>query len=284
MKKNQIKKEIIDLTFLLPALALFIFIIFVPLISGIQFTFTDWDGMTYVKNFVGFKNYHTVLTDKDLLVPIKNTLFYTIITVVVINGLGLTLALAVQKDFCGVNIMKSIYFIPLVVSLVLVSQMWMYVYSDFFTIMRLNSPLINKNTVMLGLCFMSVWRESGLGMMIYLAALKTVPTEMWEAAIIDGANYWQRLKNITLPFIAPAFTYCIPLWLAGGLRQFDYSMVATQGGPGHASESMAYYIYNYLFPYNKVGYGQTVALFFFVACLLISNILIRVLRKKEIEL
>lgn len=281
---RKLKKELLDFTFVVPALAVFMFVVVVPLLSGIRYTFTSWDGMTSAMEYVGFKNYRTVLTDKDLLMPVFNTLLFTVVTTVIINVLGLALAMAVVKEFRGINIIKSIIFIPLVVSLVLVSQMWMYVYSDFFTMLGWNSPLINKKTALLGLCLMSIWREVGLAMIIYLAALKGVPADMYEAAIIDGAGFWQKFKNVTIPFIAPAFTYCIPLWLAAGLRQYDYSYIATSGGPGHATESMAYYIYNYLFPYNKVGYGQTVAVLYLIICILISNLVTRTLRKREIEL
>lgn len=281
---RKLKKELLDFTFVVPALTVFMFVVVVPLLSGIRYTFTGWDGMTSAMEYVGFKNYRTVLTDKDLLMPVFNTLLFTVVTTVIINVLGLALAMAVVKEFRGINIIKSIIFIPLVVSLVLVSQMWMYVYSDFFTMLGWNSPLINKKTALLGLCLMSIWREVGLAMIIYLAALKGVPADMYEAAIIDGAGFWQKFKNVTVPFIAPAFTYCIPLWLAAGLRQYDYSYIATSGGPGHATESMAYYIYNYLFPYNKVGYGQTVAVLYLIICILISNLVTRALRKREIEL
>lgn len=281
---RKLKKELLDFTFVVPALAVFLFVVVAPLLSGIRYTFTSWDGMTSVMEYVGFKNYRTVLTDKDLLMPVFNTLLFTVVTTVIINVLGLALAMAVVKEFRGINIIKSIIFIPLVVSLVLVSQMWMYVYSDFFTMLGWNSPLINKKTALLGLCLMSIWREAGLAMIIYLAALKGVPADMYEAATIDGAGFWQKFKNVTVPFIAPAFTYCIPLWLAAGLRQYDYSYIATSGGPGHATESMAYYIYNYLFPYNKVGYGQTVAVLYLIICILISNLATRALRKREIEL
>ena len=126
-KKMNWKKELIDLSFLLPSLILFLFIIVIPLISGVRYTFTDWDGMSPVQNYAGFKNYMTVLTDKDLIEPIRNTLLFTAVTVVAINVIGLALAMMVVREFRGVNVIKSIIFIPLVVSLVLVSQMWMYV-------------------------------------------------------------------------------------------------------------------------------------------------------------
>ena len=277
------KKELMDFSFLAPSLILFLFIILVPLVRGVQYTFTNWDGLMPKLNYVGLKNYITVIHDKDLIQPICNTILFTLVTVVAINVIGLAVAMAVNKEFKGVNIIKSIIFIPLVVSLVLVSQMWMYVYSDFFSLLGWKSPLIDKKTSMLGLCIMSIWRESGLAMMIYLAGLKNIPTEINEAAIIDGANFWQRFRNVTVPFLAPAFTYCIPLWLAAGLRMYDYSFVATSGGPQHSTETMAYYIYSYLFPYNKVGYGQTVAVLYLIVCIILSNVVTRTLRKREFE-
>lgn len=272
-----------DFSFLAPSLILFLFIILVPLVKGIQYTFTNWDGLMPKLNYVGLKNYITVIHDKDLIQPICNTILFTLVTVVAINVIGLAVAMAVNKEFKGVNVIKSIIFIPLVVSLVLVSQMWMYVYSDFFSMLGWKSPLIDKKTSMLGLCIMSIWRESGLAMMIYLAGLKNIPGEINEAAIIDGANFWQRFRNVTVPFLAPAFTYCIPLWLAAGLRMYDYSFVATSGGPQHSTETMAYYIYSYLFPYNKVGYGQTVAVLYLIVCIILSNVVTRTLRKREFE-
>ena len=258
--------------------------ILLPLLMGIRYTFTDWDGISQIQNFVGFKNFHTVFHDKDLLIPIQNTLFFTIVTVVCVNALGLGLALLVNHECKGMNIIKSIIFIPLVISLVLASQMWMYVYNDFFSVIGLENPLVNQKLVMLGLCGMCIWKESGLAMMVYLAGLKGIPSDVMEAAVVDGANAWQRFKNVTIPFLAPAFTYCIPLWLAGGLRMFDYSAVATNGGPGSASTTMAYYIYKYLFPYNKVGYGQTVAMIYLVVCIVISTFVTNRLRKREIDL
>lgn len=283
MKAGKLKKELIDFSFLFPALIVFLFVILIPLFAGIRYTFTDWDGLSATWNFVGLKNYRTVFTDHDLIQPLLNTALFTVVTMISINVIGLTLAMTVNQEFRGINVIKSIIFVPLVVSLVLVSQMWMYVYSDFFRLFGWKSPLIDKKLVMLGLSAMSIWRESGLAMIIYLAALKGVPQDIKEAAIMDGAGFWQRFRNVTVPFIAPAFTYCIPLWMASGLRQFDYTCVGTSGGPGNASESIAYYIYKYLFPYSKVGYGQTVAVIYLVICLVLSRVVTRALRKREIE-
>ncbi len=282
-KKRKIRRELVDFLFVLPAIIVFILVIILPLVNGVRYSFTDWNGMSRQINLVGLKNYITILHDKDLIKPICNTALYTVVTTLVINVLGLAFAMMVVNEFKGVNVIKSIIFVPLVVSLVLVSYMWMYVYSDFLGLFGADSPLIHEKTVMLGLCAMAIWKETGLAMMIYLAALKNVPSDYYEAATIDGAGFWQKFHNITVPMIAPAFTYCIPYWIAGGLRMYDYSYVATGGGPNHASESMAYYIYEYLFPYNKVGYGQAVAVIYLIFSLVLSQIVTRSLRKREIE-
>jgi ABC-type sugar transport system permease subunit len=282
-KKRKIRRELVDFLFVLPAIIVFILVIILPLVNGVRYSFTDWNGMSRQINLVGLKNYITILHDKDLIKPICNTALYTVVTTLVINVLGLAFAMMVVNEFKGVNVIKSIIFVPLVVSLVLVSYMWMYVYSDFLGLFGVDSPLIHEKTVMLGLCAMAIWKETGLAMMIYLAALKNVPSDYYEAATIDGAGFWQKFHNITVPMIAPAFTYCIPYWIAGGLRMYDYSYVATGGGPNHASESMAYYIYEYLFPYNKVGYGQAVAVIYLIFSLVLSQIVTRSLRKREIE-
>ncbi|MBQ4307031.1 MAG: sugar ABC transporter permease, partial [Lachnospiraceae bacterium] len=171
---RRIKEEIRDFTFVLPAIIIFTIIIVIPLISGIRFTFTDWNGMSKKINYVGFQNYIKVFSDKDLLKPIMNTAIFTTVTTVVINVLGLALAIMAVKEFRGVNVIKSIIFIPLVVSLVLVSYMWMYVYSDFFGILGWSSPLIKARTALIGICIMAIWKEVGLEMIIYLAALKGV--------------------------------------------------------------------------------------------------------------
>ena len=214
-KKRKIRRELVDFLFVLPAIIVFILVIILPLVNGVRYSFTDWNGMSRQINLVGLKNYITILHDKDLIKPICNTALYTVVTTLVINVLGLAFAMMVVNEFKGVNVIKSIIFVPLVVSLVLVSYMWMYVYSDFLGLFGMDSPLIHEKTVMLGLCAMAIWKETGLAMMIYLAALKNVPSDYYEAATIDGAGFWQKFRNITVPMIAPAFTYCIPYWIAG---------------------------------------------------------------------
>lgn len=274
-----------DFSFVLPALLIFTFVILAPFISGLHIAFTDWNGINQTYHYVGLKNLFSIFKDGEIINPLRNTLFFTAVTVVIVNVFGLALALALNKPFRGANFIKTCIFMPMVVSLVLTSYMWVYVFNDFIShYMHIASPLSSSKTVMLGLCIMSIWKETGLAMVLYYATLQTVPKDLLEAAEIDGANAIQRFFKVTVPFLAPAFTYCIPLWLGLGLKQFDYSFVATNGGPGTSSMSMAMYIYQYEFPYYKTGYGQMVALVYLILVLIITNIVTKALRKREIEL
>jgi raffinose/stachyose/melibiose transport system permease protein len=223
--------------------------------------------------------------DSQIIEPMKNTLFFTVVTTFFINALGLVFAVALNTKFKGVNLLKSFIFMPMVISLVLASIIWRYVFSDIYpVIFHTNGGLLgNPSTVMLGISIIAIWKETGLAMVIYYAGLQTIPKDMYEAADIDGASRLQQFFKVTVPLLIPAFTYCIPLWLGTGLRQFDYSMVATKGGPGTASETMAMYVYNYEFPYFKAGYGQMSAIVLFIMILIITVLVTRLLRKGEVE-
>lgn len=274
-----------DFSFVFPALLIFLFVIIAPFLSGINIAFTDWNGITPSYHYVGLRNLFSMFHDQMLMGPFLNTVFFTAVTVVVINLFGLLLALALNNAFKSSNTIKTIIFMPMVVSLVLVSYMWVYVFNDFGTrFFHMASPLASTSTVMVGLCIMSIWRETGLAMVIYYAAIKSVPTDQLEAADIDGAGSLTKFFKITVPFLSPAFTYCIPLWLGLGLKQFDYSFVATNGGPGTSSMSMAMYIYEYEFPYYKTGYAQMVALVYLVLVLILTYATTSLLRRREIEL
>jgi raffinose/stachyose/melibiose transport system permease protein len=274
-----------DFSFVLPALLIFSFVILIPFFSGINIAFTNWNGINKTYQYVGLRNLFSMLKDTQIIGPFRNTLFFTAVTVVFVNLFGLSLALALNKTFKGANFIKTCIFMPMVVSLVLTSYMWVYVFNDFIkNFLHIPSPLSSTTTVMIGLCIMSIWKETGLAMVIYYAALKTVPKDLLEAAQIDGANAIVKFFKITVPFLSPAFTYCIPLWIGLGLKQFDYSFVATNGGPGTSSMSMAMYIWEYEFPYYKTGYAQMVALVFLIFVLIITYFIIGMLRKREIEI
>ncbi len=174
---------------------------------------------------------------------------------------------------------------PFVISLVLSAFIWSYLYSDvLYRYLRIPSPLGNTRWVILGLALIAVWRCAGYCMVIYVAALQSVPGDFYEAARIEGAGRVRTFFSITIPMIVPAFTANVTLLLAWGLKVFDSPMAATGGGPGRASETIALYVYNNIFNYYKAGYGQAVAFVFTLLVFLASAFLTRAMRRLEVDL
>lgn len=283
--KRLYKNNLVTFTFLIPALLFFSLVVIFPFFRGLNIAFTNWDGISPTYDYVGLRNLKLLFSDTDAIEPIKNTLFFAFSTTLLVNVLGLLLAVALNTKFKGVNLLKTFIFMPMVISLVLASIIWRYIYSDIYPILfQTDSGLLgNPSTVMLGIVIIAVWKEVGLAMVIYYAGLQTIPKDMYESARIDGAGIVQQFRSITIPLLMPAFTYCIPLWLGTGLRQFDYSMVATKGGPGTSSQTMAMYVYNYEFPYFKAGYGQMSAIVLFAFILFITVLVTGYFRRREVE-
>lgn len=271
--------------FVLPALLLFSVIIVIPFLRGLVVSFSDWDGLSPSFNWVGFENYQKIFATDTALGPVKNSLIFTLITLVMDNFIGLTLAMLLHKSIRGRSLLRVIFFMPFIISLVVSSYMWTYLYSSvLYPLFGLTNPLGDPATSNLGVALISVWRNSGYCMLIYLAGLSAIPESLYEAAVVEGAGQFRRFRDITLPLLVPSFSVNITLILAWGLKEFDTVMVATGGGPGRSSMSMAFYVYKTTFVWNKAGYGQAIAVMMMLLIVAISTAVARFLRSKEVEL
>ncbi|MFC4302309.1 carbohydrate ABC transporter permease [Cohnella boryungensis] len=284
MTRIQFRRTAVQLSFLLPIALFFTFAMLTPFFMGIEVSFTDWNGLSKTMNYIGFDNYRNIFISPDVLIPLKNTLAYGLMYVVANNLLALGLALALNRTFRGRNASRLIFFIPNALSPVLTAFVWSFIYKDLFReLFNIQSLFSSTGTALLGIVILAVWHNVGISMLIYLASLSGVPKELYEAATVDGAGAWQRFIRVTVPMIVPAFTVCITLSLTSGLREFAFPLVATGGGPVRATETLAIYIYNYLFAYNKAGYGQALAFLFMAFLLIVGLTVSRLLRRKEIE-
>lgn len=282
---NRLKKKTTDFAFILPALLLFGFAVVLPFFRGITYSFTNWDGLAKTFKYVGLDNYIRIFSDGSILGPIKNSLEYTAITVILDNLAGLLLALALNRAGRAVKVLRTVFFMPFVISLVLAAFIWTYIYSDiFYSLFHIKSLLGNPDTVIFGISIISLWRDTGYVMVIYLAALQSIPVEYYEAARVDGAGVLKRFLAVTFPMIVPALTVNISLFMGWGLKVFDYVMAATKGGPGRASETLAIYVYNYTFPYNRAGYGQAAAILMTLGIFILTSVVTALLKKREVEL
>lgn len=283
--KHNYKKRIQEFTFILPAMILFLVFVVYPFLQGFPISFTKWDGLSPVKTFNGISNYLKIFKDANVWNATKNTLIFTALTMFFSNFLGLLFALMISKTSRLNSVLRTCIFVPYCLSLVLSSYIWRYVYSDvLYEFTGIPSPLGSTTWVMVGLAIISVWRDAGYCMVVYIAAIQGVSKDYYEAADIEGCSRWKKFTNITLPLIGPAITANFTLLLAWGMKVFDYPMAATGGGPGRSSETIAMLIYNNLFVYNKAGYGQAIAIVFTLAIFLCSTLLSKSLRAREVEL
>ncbi len=281
MKK--FKHEMGYFVFLIPSIILFLFCVVYPFLSGIHLAFTDWDGIARTYNYVGLDNFFKLLSDKNVIRPIRNTLFYGVFVTALNNVFALSLAMILSRNLKGKAFFKTSFFIPLAISAVLASFVWRYIDSNLLSLIFGKSLLGGRNTVLIGIIIISLWNNLGSNIMIYMAGLAGISPDYTEAAMIDGANSIQRFRNITIPMLMPSFTICITLTLTSSLREFGMVMAATGGGPAGSSETVALLIYNYMFKYSRAGYAQAISLVFMVFLIVIGLSLNKYFRSREVD-
>lgn len=284
MKKHKTNRAAV--LFTVPSLIFFSIALLIPFFMGINIAFTDWNGVAKTYNYVGLQNFIKILSDSRIVAPAKNTLILAIIGVIVNNIITLSLALLFTK-FKGKfgAVCRLIVFIPCCLSGVLSAYVWKFIYRFVLSaVTGLSSPLGSVFWVLPAIVVIGLWNGAGINMLIYYAALRNVPQELIEAAIVDGAGRGQVFRKITLPMITPAFTICITMTFTNMLKEFGTVMSATGGGPARASETISMYIYNNLYTYSKAGYGQAISFVFLAFLIIVGNLLTNFFRKREVEM
>lgn len=268
----------------LPALLLFGLVVAYPFVGGIYYSFTDWDGVAKSWGLVGLKNYARLFGSPVLLTPLRNTLTFTGVNLVLCNALALFVSVGIGKSTRANSALRVVFFLPFIISLVVASYMWTYLYSaGIYPLLGIRNPLGNPATANLGLSIISVWRNMGYCVVIYVAALQTIPESLYEAAEVEGASAWTRFRRITLPMMIPALTVNFTLILGWGLKEFDTVMAATGGGPGDASTSVAFYVFKTTFVWGKAGFGQAIAIVMLLGIALATSLVTAFFRSREVE-
>jgi raffinose/stachyose/melibiose transport system permease protein len=266
--------------FVLPASIVYGFIVLLPTLQGIFFSMTNWDGLRPEFDFVGFRNFALIFADPVSIKAITNTLMYAVLTTVFENLFGLLLALALHSRIRSRNVLRVVFFLPVVILSIVVAYLWEFIFLPgngvFTQVLHLlgfsdadPNMLGSPDTVVLAICIMVVWQFSGYTMIIYLAGLQGVPREQLEAASLDGAGSWSRFWNIVRPALAPALTINLILSMIRGFMIFDQIWATTLGGPADTSHSLSTLVYRTAFQFGKLGQGAALAvvLTIFVAIL-----------------
>jgi len=276
---------------IIPAVVLFFTFHTYPALQGVYYSFTNSKGYgTY--DFVGLKNYINLFKDGRALNAYIFTFKFAVISTILVNVISLILAIALNSRIIFQKLLKSIYFLPLVLSVLIIG----YIFNYIFTYLIPNagkaigievlskSILGNPELAWIGIVFVAVWQACAFNTIIYLAGLQTIPVDLYEAANIDGASGWQQFQYITFALIAPFFTVNMVLAMKNFLMVFAHVVALTGGGPGRATESISLLIYDGGFNGAEFAYQSANAVIYFFVILTISIIQINFLQKREINL
>ncbi len=281
-----------QLVFMGPAALFFTVIVIVPFLLSIYYGFTSWNGVTSSVTWVGFENYKQILfEDEAFRSSFWFTARYMIASVVLTNLVGFSLALLLTQPLKSRNILRTIFFLPNVIGGLLLGFIWSFIFVKGFAavgeltnISFFQLPWLGTEaTAFWGIVIVSVWQLSGYLMIIYIAAIINVPSDVVEAAKIDGANRWQMLRNVIVPMIMPAVTVCLFLTISWSFKVFDLNLSLTKGGPFGSTESVALNIYQEAFRNNRYGTGTAKSLIFFLVVALITMLQVYFTKKKEVE-
>lgn len=251
---------------LLPVILMFVIFFIIPVIGGIFISFTDWDITRSGVDFVGIENYISVLDDSSVQTAIKNTLIFAAAIVVARNVLALALAVVLSKPLKTRTFLRTMFYIPSVLSYVVVGIMFNALFQmdgtinqvlNFFGIECNREWIASADTALFTVIVEDVWKWTGFHMMIYIAGLASIPQDFYEAAKIDGASAWKQFRYLTLPLLIPALTINITQSVIGGFRVFEQVLTLTKGGPGHESTVVGMMIYEY---FGRGFYGKATAI------------------------
>ena len=280
--------------FLLPALFLFVGVLIAPIVMSTYYSFQKWSGFD-TPEFIGFKNYVELFTSQSINFPraLKNALLLALFSVVIQLPFALWLALKLAKGIRGERFFLSVFFLPVLISTVVIGQLWIKIYNPEYgvlnTLLRslgLDSWtqiwLGDRNTA-LGAAFVPMlWQYVGYHMLLMYAGIKGVPPELREAGMLDGCNDSKLNRYIVIPYIKPILRVSVIFAVTGSLKAFDLIYVLTNGGPVHATEVPSTLMINLLFLRNRYGMGSTIAVMLILLCFLFALLINMIFRKDKV--
>ena len=277
--------------FVLPILIVFVVLYLIPLAQSVYYSFTDYNGYVSTPKFIGVENYLSIWSDSSMVSALGFTLFYAAATTVIVTALAIPLALILNRRFFGRGFVRSIFFFPAVPSVAILGLVWAFILSP------LGSGVINSIVGQLGIApipwlsnetlaqisviLVAVWAQTGWHAMLYLAYLQALPSDIFEAAKIDGAKPWQEFKSLTLPLLTPAITVSQLLLLTGGLKVYDLPFTLTHGGPGFATRTLTQAIIQNGIAESNIGKASALSVMFLIAVGLIVMAQLALSRRLE---
>jgi ABC-type sugar transport system permease subunit len=286
-----VRNAIVGWSFLLPNFLGFAVLTLVPVVALFYYAFTSWNVFGSAK-WTGLANFRRLLHDDSFRIALENTLYYGVFHVPLTLAVSLGLALLLNKKMRGIAFFRTAAFFPYVTSVVAIAVVWNMILSPdkgpvnhLLNVIGISHPpgwSTSTTWSMPTIIIVGTWREMGYFMLLFLAGLQTVPPELHDAARVDGANAWQRFRNVTLPYLRPTtFFVTVILTIWSFTRVFDLILVMTNGGPGQSTLVLSQYIYKTGFQDTEFGYASTVSIALFFICIFITAVQFYVNRRRS---
>lgn len=268
--------------FVLPTLIAFSFAFIIPFVMGVYLSFCKFKTITNAK-FVGLENYIKIFADKDFVNAFGFTLKFSVVSIVTINVFAFILALALTRKIKGTNLFRTVFFMPNLIGGIILGYIWQQMINA--VLLKYETTLVANPTYgFWGLIILMNWQMIGYMMIIYVAGLQNVPTDLIEAAEIDGATSLQTLFKVKIPMVMPSITICLFLTVSNSFKLFDQNLALTAGAPSKKTAMLALDIYNTF--YGRSGFegvGQAKAVLFFIVVAVIALGQLVLTRRKEVE-
>ncbi len=271
--------------FVLPTLLAFIIGFIVPFAQGLYLSFCKFTTVDNAK-WVGVANYNVILKDASFLNSFKFTILFAVVSIILINVIAFGLALLLTKELRGTNIFRTVFFMPNLIGGIVLGYIWQILINCILSLASKPLLALNSSAGYWGLIILMCWQQIGYMMIIYIAGLQNVPSDLVEAAEIDGANAWDVLWKIKLPMVMSSVTICIFLTLTNSFKLFDQNLALTGGDPNHSTEMLALNIYQTFYARAGAlfkGYGQAKAVIFCILVIAISMLQLKLTKSKEVQ-
>jgi len=287
------KNRIAVLVFMAPALIIFTYIIFFSIIRSFNYSLFEWDGINQA-TYVGLSNYQHLLTDpaSNFWVSIKNTMAIALFSIFIQLPIALILALVLRAGIKGEKIYRTVFFIPVIISSVVIGQLWLKIYHPNYGL--LNSLLEmagfenltkvwlgDTETALLSVIAPAIWQYIGYHMLLFYTAAKSIPEELYDAAKVDGASNFRTAISITIPQLKPIFKACVIFAVIGSFKAFDMIYLLTAGGPNKITEVPSIIMYKSIFTRYSYGYGSAVAIIIVLECLLATVLIQKLFAERK---
>jgi multiple sugar transport system permease protein len=286
---RQMRKQWSAYLFLAPTMILFGIFTVAAVIYAFYLSFHEWNILEPAKPFVGLDNYQRLLGDERFGGAIVNTLYYTAASVPLTMGIGLLIALLLNNQIRARGFFRTLFYLPVVTPLVIAAIIWKWVYNGDFGLLNyyliqlgiIDEPLLwlaDPNLAMPAVIITSVWKSVGFSMVVYLAGLQSIPEDFYDAAKVDGAVGWQRLKDITIPLLSSTTLFLAVVSVLGAFQVFTEIFIMTNGGPLGRTTTIVYHIYQTAFKFFDMGYASAMAFGMFAMMFAFTLVQLRVMR------